>query len=176
MKSLITILLFFGFVYVSYSQDKPLKEDGNMEINKLPEIVINKAEKDFSIYIHDNNPDESVKKIEEKFVAYDIGKDYDGFEEYLLVMRLKKGSLSATYNEKGKLVHVVENYKNVIPPHKVMVSIYKAYPEWRVISDKLLYKQSDGNITENYYSLRIKKDKEIKKLIVRPNGEILKVF
>lgn len=176
MKSLIIILLFFGFASTSYSQDEPLKEDGDLEINKLPEIVINKAEKDFSVYIRDNNPDESVKKIQDKFVAYKIGKDYEGFEEYLLVMRLKKGSLTATYNEKGKLTHVVESYRDVVPPRTVMLSVHKAFPDWRIISDKLLYKQSDGNITENQYHLKIKKDKEVKKLIVRPNGEILKVF
>ncbi|RVT80054.1 hypothetical protein EOD40_02785 [Flavobacterium sufflavum] len=176
MKSLIIILLFFGFAYTSYSQDEPLKEDGNLEINKLPEIVISKAEKDFSTYIHDNNPDGSVRKIQEKFVAYQVGKDYEGFEEYLLVMKLKKGSLAATYNEKGKLTHVVENYRDVIPPYRVMLSVHKAFPQWRIISDKLLYKQSNGNITENHYSLRIKKDKEIKKLLVRPDGEIIKVF
>lgn len=176
MKSLIIILLFFGFAYTSYSQEEPPKEDGELDINKLPEIVISRAEKDFSVYIHDNNPDGSVRKIQEKFVAYQVGKDYQGFDEYLLVMRLKRGSLAATYNEKGKLTHVVENYRDVIPPYKVMLSVHKAFPQWRIISNKLLYEQSDGKIAENQYSLRIKKDKEIKKLKVRPNGEIIKVF
>lgn len=176
MKSLITILLFFGLVYTSYSQDKPSEEDENVKMNELPELVISKAEKDFSVYIHDNNPDESVRKIQDKFVAYKIGKDYEGFEEYLLVMRLKKGSLTATYNEKGKLTHVVESYRDVVPPRTVMLSVHKAFPDWRIISDKLVYMQSNGNITENQYHLKIKKDNETKKLIVRPNGEIIKTF
>jgi hypothetical protein len=53
--------------------------------------------------------------MEEKFIAYDIGKDYEGAETYLLLMKTKNGSLSATYNDKGKLIRVVEEYKNVYP-------------------------------------------------------------
>jgi hypothetical protein len=32
---------------------------------------------------------------------------------HLLLMKTKDGSLSATYNDKGKLIRVVEEYKNV---------------------------------------------------------------
>ncbi|GIZ07880.1 hypothetical protein [Flavobacterium sp. UMI-01] len=176
MKSLIVILLFFSFTLTSFSQEKPASEDGAMDITKLPEIVINKAEKDFSVYIHHHNPDQSVKRIQDKFIAYDIGKDYEGYEEYLVVMELKKGSLAATYNENGKLTRVVENYKNVRLPNNVIVSVYKSYPEWTILNDKLMSEQIDGEIIQNRYTLKIKKGKETKRLVVNPNGEILKVL
>jgi hypothetical protein len=37
----------------------------------------------------------------------------------------KGGTLAATYNEKGQLIRVVENYKNVVLPSKLIYEIYK---------------------------------------------------
>lgn len=177
MKTFFVILLFLGFTS-SYSQNKQEtnKQEGKMNVINLPEIVIKKAGKDFSIYIPDKNPDPKVKKIEENFIAYDLGKDYEGNENYLVTMKIKNGSLAATYNENGKLIRVVENYKNVILPSEVIYSIYRNYPEWSIINDKFLYTQADGDIRKNQYNVKIKKNKEIRKLVVRANGEIVKVL
>ena len=112
--------------------------------------------------------------VEEKFIAYDLGKDAEGYEEYLVVMEAKNGSLTATYNENGKLVRVVEQFKNVKLPSEVIYSIYRTYPTYSIVNDKFLYTQEDGDVIKKQYTVKIKKDKEIIKLIVRPNGEIIK--
>jgi len=176
MKSLIIVLLFLGFASSSYSQKKPLKEkeEGSMEMINLPEIVIKRAGADFSIYIPDRNPDNSVKRLEEKFIAYDLGKDYEGSEEYLLTMHVKKGTLAATYNEKGKLMRVVENYKGVILPSRVIYSIYKRFPEWSIVNDKFVYSQEEGDIIKKQYNIKIKKGKDVRRLVVHSDGEIVK--
>ncbi len=174
MKSLIVFLLFFGFVIYSYSQKKPQKEEGKIDVINLPEIVIKKAGADFSVYIPDKNPDGNVKRVQEKFIAYDLGKDNEDYDEYLLVMQIKKGTLSATYDEKGKLIRVVENYKNVVLPSQVIYSVYKKFPGWTIVNDKFLYTQEEGDIIKKQYNLKIKKNKEVRKLVVRPNGEIVK--
>jgi len=174
MKSFIIILLFVGLTTSSYSQKKTQKEEGSMEVINLPEIVIKKAGKDFSVYIPDQNPDKTVRRLEEKFIAYDLGKDYEGNEEYLLTMTIKGGILAATYNENGKLIRVVENYRNVVLPSKVIFSIYKKFPEWKIVNDKFLYTQEDADIIKKQYNIRIKKGKEVRRLVVRPDGEIIK--
>ncbi|MBF2709156.1 hypothetical protein [Flavobacterium soyangense] len=171
MKTFI-IILILGFTTSSYSQ-KQTKE-GRMDIINLPEIVIKKAGADFSVYVPDKNPDPTVRKLQEKFVAYDLGKDYEGNESYLLTMYIKNGSLAATYNEKGKLTRVVENYKNVALPSDVIYSIYKKYPEWTIVNDKFLYTQTEGDIIKKQYNVKIKRNKDVRKLVVRPNGEIVK--
>ena len=145
-----------------------------MDVINLPEIVIKKAGADFSVYIPDKNPDSNIKRVEEKFIAYDLGKDNEGFDEYLLVMQIKKGTLAATYDEKGKLIRVVENYKNVILPSQVIYSVYKKFPGWKIVNDKFLYTQEEGDIIKKQYNLKIKKNKEVRKITVRPNGEIVK--
>lgn len=176
MKSFIIILLFLGLTASSYSQDKTKDktEDGIMRMETLPAVVIKRVGSDFSIYIPDNNPDQRVRILEEKFIAYDLGKDYEGNEEYLVTMQTKRASLAATYNENGKLIRVVENYKNVILPSAVLYSIYKKFPGWTIVNDKLLYTQKEGDIIKHQYNIKIKKGNEVRKLVVHPNGEILK--
>jgi hypothetical protein len=174
MKTFIVILLFLGFAASSYSQKKTEKEEGKMDIIYLPEIVIKKAGTDFSVYVPDSNPDPNVRRLEEKFVAYDLGKDYEGNENYLVTMEVKNGSLAATYDENGKLIRVVENYKNVVLPSEVIYSIYKNFPEWTIINDKFLYTQTEGDIVKKQYNVKIKKNDDVRKLVVHPDGEIVK--
>jgi hypothetical protein len=173
MKSFIIILLFLGLTSSSYSQDET--EKGKMKIEELPGVVIKRIGSDFSIYIPDNNPDQSVKAVEEKFIAYDLGKENEGYEEYLLIMEVKNGSLAATYDEKGKLTRVVEDFRNVKLPSQVIYSVYRTYPQWSIVNDRFLYTQEEGDVIKKQYNLKIKKGKETRKLVVRPNGEILKI-
>jgi hypothetical protein len=174
MKTFIVILLFLGFAASSYSQKKTEKEEGKMDIINLPEIVIKKAGADFSVYVPDDNPDQNVRRLEEKFVAYDLGKDYEGNETYLVTMEVKNGSLAATYDENGKLIRVVENYKNVVLPSNVIYSIYKNFPDWTIVNDKFLYTQTEGDIVKKQYNVKIKKNDDVRKLVVHPDGEIVK--
>ena len=141
---------------------------GVYEPNRFLEII-----RDY-VYIPDKNPDKSVRRIEEKFIAYDLGKDYEGNDTYLLTMKLKKGMLAATYDEKGKLVRVVENYKNVVLPSKVIFSVYKKFPAWTIVNDKFLYTQEEGDILKKQYNIKIKKYNQVRKLVVHPDGEIVK--
>lgn len=170
MKSFIIVVLFLSMTITSYSQDI----DGNIRMEELPGVVIKSAGKDFSIYLPDKNLDKDVRALEEKFIAYDLGKDYEGYENYLVIMETKNGSLSATYNENGKLIRVVENYKNVRLPSSVIYSVYRAFPEWKIVNDKYLYSQKEGDVIKKEYNLRIKKDKEVRKLVVNANGDIVK--
>ncbi|SFE82953.1 hypothetical protein [Flavobacterium xueshanense] len=170
MKSLIIIFI----LTITIAANGQVTEKGKIKIEELPGVVIKRVGTDFSVYIPDNNPDQSVKMVEDQFIAFDLGKGAEGFEEYLVVMEAKNGSLTATYNENGKLVRVVENFKNVRLPSEVIYSIYRTYPGWSIVNDSFLYTQEDGDIINKQYNIKIKKDKEVVKLVVRPNGEILK--
>lgn len=175
MKAYIIILLFLGVTTLSYSQDTMENETKNGKINleNLPAVVIKSAGSDFSVYLPDRNADQKIRKLEDEFIAYDLGKDYEGYENYLVIMEIKDGSLAATYNEKGKLIRVVENYKNVKLPSKVIYSVYKMYPGWEIVNDKYLYSQKEGDIQKKQYNLKIKKGKKTRKLTVHPDGEII---
>jgi hypothetical protein len=181
MKSLIIIALFLGINTITFSQDKEGGNgeektkaiEGNMKAIDLPEIVIKNVGKDFSYYLPDKNPDLTVTQLQKEFIAYDLGKDFEGYENYLVVLSASKGTLTATYNANGKLTSVVEKYNNTMLPPPVIYSVYKAYPGWQIVNDKYLYTQEDGDITKKEYTLKLKKDKETLKLKVNPKGEIL---
>jgi hypothetical protein len=46
------------------------------ESRRLPAVVIKRIGADFSVYIPDNHPDKDVRRLEGKFIAYDIGLAY----------------------------------------------------------------------------------------------------
>lgn len=174
MKAYKFVLLFLSITTATLAQEK-VSGSGqvNFKMEELPAVVIKSAGKDFSVYLPDRNLDPNVRAIEDKFIAYDLGIDYEGFENYLVILETKKGFLTATYNENGKLTSVVENYKNIKLPNSVIYSIYKAFPGWQIINDKYLYSQKEGDIIKKEYNIRIKKDKEVRKLVVTPQGEIV---
>lgn len=171
MKAYINVLLlFFGLTTLSYSQ---AKDGGSMSMENLPAVVIKSAGDDFSVYLPDRNADPKVRALEDSFIAYDLGKNYEGYETYLVYMEIEGGSLSATYDENGKLITVVEIYKNVVLPSKLIYEIYKKFPGWEIVNDKYLYSQKEGDILKKQYNLKIKKGKESRKLTVHPDGEII---
>lgn len=170
MKSIIIIF----FLSMTITANAQITDKEKIKIEELPGIVIKRVGTDFSVYIPNNNPDQSVKLVQEKFIAYDLGKDAEGFEEYLVVMQVQNGTLTATYNETGKLIRVVESFKNVKLPSEVIYSIYRTFPGWSIVNDSFLYTQEDGDIINKQYNIKIKKDNESMKLVVRPNGEIIK--
>jgi hypothetical protein len=49
-----------------------------MKVEELPAVVIKRIGADFSVYIPDNHPDKDVR-LEEKFIAYDIGNEGTGY-------------------------------------------------------------------------------------------------
>ncbi|MDK2772206.1 MAG: hypothetical protein KYX68_08290 [Flavobacterium sp.] len=172
-----TLILFFIYCVtpLCYSQINlsNSSQAEELDLNELPEIVISKIGDDFSIYLPDKNPDLGVRNLQKYFVAYDLGKDYEGYDTYLVMMKNDKGTLTATYNQNGKLIRVVEKYKNVKLPDKVISSVLKAYPGWGIVDDKFHYAQADGDITKKQYHVKIKKDNKFKKLVLDPNGEII---
>jgi hypothetical protein len=174
MKSFLIVLIILCLTMPSFSQDKErITSEGEIKMEDLPGVVIKSVGKDFSVYLPDRNPDSNVRALQEKFISYDLGKDFEGYESYLVVMETKKGSLTATYNQNGKLTRVVENYQNVKLPSNVIYSVYKSFPGWKIINDKFLYTQKEGDILKKEYNLRIEKEDKVLKLVVHPNGEIL---
>ena len=175
MKTILIIALILGIHITSFSQNK--ESEGNdvkaMKTVELPEIVIKNAGKDFSYYLTDKNPDPNVRKLQSDFIAYDLGKDYEGYDNFLVILEGEKGILTATYDSNGKLTSVVEKYNNTQLPIPVIYSVYKAYPGWQIVNDKYLYTQENGDIKKKEYNLKLKKENETIKLKVNPKGEII---
>jgi hypothetical protein len=132
MKAYVNVLIL-GFTTLTYSQEK---NTGPMNMENLPAVVI-KSGDDFSVYLPDRNADPKVRALQDSFIAYDLGVNYEGYDTYLVYMEIKGGSLSATYNENGKLISVVENYKTYyLASNMKFIKI-----GWQIVNDKYLYSQ-----------------------------------
>jgi hypothetical protein len=171
------VLIFLCFSTFAFSQTRRNSEemnDNNLQLNELPEIVITRMGDDFSAYLPDKHPDTNVQQLQKFFVAYGLGKDYEGYDSYLVIMKNAKGTLTASYNDRGKLINVVEKYEDVILPNEVIYSVTRNFPGWGIVKDKYFYEQSNGNIDKKQYNIKIKKDNKTKNLKVSSSGEILK--
>jgi len=165
MKTILMIALVLGISSVAFSQNNEsegnnenvVKNDKALKSVELPAIVIKNAGKDFSVYFPDKNPDEGVLKLQSDFVAYNLGKDYEGYDNFLVIMEGKNGVLTATYDSNGKLTSVIEKYHNTQLPISVSYSVYKAYPGWQIVNDKYLYSQENGEITKKGIQFKAQK-------------------
>ncbi|WP_313807098.1 hypothetical protein [Flavobacterium sp.] len=177
MKTIATLVVALGLSFTISAQEneKQTLEDEAIDPRSLPEIVIKKAGDDFSVYLPEyESKDEKIRALQDAFIAYDLGKDYEGYESYLVTMKIEDGSLVATYNENGKLLRVVEKYDNVKLPMAVIYGVYKEFPGWKIVKDKYLYAQADGDVLKKEYNLKLEKNKETKRIVVNSKGKILK--
>ena len=171
MKTIITFALCLSLFSVSYSQDK---KTGAVKIEELPEVVISHVKKDLSKYIPDNNPDAVVRNTQNEFLLYKLDDECKNFNEYLVTLENKKGSLIATYNENGILMRVSEKYVNVELPREVINSVYLSYPEWTITKSKFEYSQQKGEVLKKTYHLKLKKDNKTQNILVSASGKIIK--
>lgn len=171
MKTIITFVLSLSLFSVSYSQDK---KPETLKIEELPEVSISQLKQNFSKYIPDNNPDAFVRDIQNEFLSYKVNDECKNFDEYLVTVENEKGSLVATYNEKGLLMYVSEKYVNVELPREIINSVYLSYPEWTIAKSKFEYSQQKGQILKKTYQLKLKKDNKTQNILVSATGEIIK--
>lgn len=173
MKKLCVCLLVIGMMFPIYAQENGMEE--YYESNDLPAVVLKKAGDEFSVYYPDNsNPDSRVLELENKFISYKIDNDFQGKESYLLLLEVEDGFLSATFNEKGKLVSVVEKFENVKLPEKIRKSLAKNFPEWKMMKDKFLYVQKRGEVKRKEYKIIMKNNNKVKRVTLNTEGEIIR--
>jgi hypothetical protein len=165
-------LLILGLMFPVLAQEE--KYDELYESGELPAVVLKKAGEEFSVYYPDNkNPDSRVLALENSFITYNIDKEFDGTESYYILFEVEDGVLAATFDEKGKLLSVVERFKNVRIPEKVRLNLAKKFPEWSLKSDKFVYVQKSGEVKRKRYKIIMKKDKKLRRIVVNEHGEIL---
>lgn len=173
MRTFCMYLLILGLISPLFAQEK--KFDELYESGELPAVVLKKAGEEFSVYYPDNkNPDSRVLALESSFISYNIDKEFDGTESYYILFEVEDGVLAATFDERGKLLSVVERFKNVRIPEKVRLSLAKKFPEWSLKSDKFVYVQKSGEVKRKRYKIIMRKNKILRRVVVDENGEIIR--
>jgi hypothetical protein len=79
MKTLLLLYYFrFDHFFLFTSEDREGHEGRIMKVQDLPAVVIKSVGDDFSVYLPDMNADPKVRTLEDSFIAYDLGKNYEG--------------------------------------------------------------------------------------------------
>jgi len=182
MKTVMIAAMILGIHIASFSQNTIsegnvekaiLSDEKGMVPVELHKIVVKNTGKKISYYLPDTNTDPRVKKLESDFVAYNISTDGEDYDYYTVSLQERKGILTATYESNGKLTHVEEKYFDIRLPMAITNAVYKEYPGWQIVKDKYTYSQKNGEMTKKEYSLKLKKENEIIKLKINPQGEII---
>ena len=173
MKTVCMYLLALGFIVPMFAQEKLFEE--LYPSGELPAVVLKKAGEEFSVYYPDTkNPDSRVLELEKSFISYKLEAKNGKLKSYLLLFELEDGFLSASFNEKGKLVSVVEKFKNVKLPELVRKSLAKKFPEWTLKKDKFLYVQKYGSVKVKEYKIIMKKGNKVRRVVVNEDGVIIR--
>lgn len=186
MKAIIKVIVLCLITTVSYSQNKKVKKStSSVPANntEMQEVVVISSGKNALVYVRDNNVDLKVTKLQDTFMAYDINNHKDVYGADFMPSSIQvsfelesgDGKLQATYNEKRKLISVVENYENVALPYNVSRYVYKEYPGWKIVSDKYNYSQENGAITKKEYRLTMTNGNKTKKIRVNPVDELVAI-
>ncbi|MDW5287605.1 hypothetical protein [Formosa sp. PL04] len=118
-----------------------------------------------------------VKILQQRAAKYDLKNTevYNPGDKstYAVVFDTKKGVMSVTYNDDGKITASKERYKNVALPRPVIVSIMKAYPEWRFDGNvcSIDYKDNKGLLTS--YKVKISNGTQTKTVKSDAKGNII---
>jgi hypothetical protein len=179
MKAIIKVILLCVITTISYSQNKKVKKStSSVPANntEMQEVVVINSGKNALVYVRDNNVDLKVTKLQDTFMAYNIDNYKEVYGADFIPTNIQisfelesgDGKLLATYNEKRKLISVVENYDDVALPYNIARYVYKEYPGWQIVSDKYNYTQESGEITKKEYKFTMTKDNKTKKIKVNP--------
>lgn len=172
MKTFCMYLLMLGLIVPVFAQERSYDE--LYESGELPAVVLKKAGDEFSVYYPDNkNPDSRVLALENSFITYTVDKEFDGTESYYILFEVEDGVLAAKFDEDGKLLSVVERFKNVRIPEKVRKSLAKKFPEWSLKSDKFVYVQRSGEVKRKRYKIIMRKNNKLRRVVVNEHGELL---
>jgi hypothetical protein len=160
MKNLVIGLLVMGLANLGYSQQNDKVKEVTLETIKVTNInksYLNKVQ-DATMSIH-------VKSLEDEVSRFDIKESpkFDGRSKpFKTIFKSSKGSIVATYDNKGKVLATTEKFKNVKLPDDVRVSVFKDHPNWVLFSD-----------TYSVLYLRNKDLKKVYKVQIR-NGNLKK--
>jgi len=175
MKAVCVYLLALGMMFPTLAQENLYDE--LYESGELPAVVLKKAGEEFSVYYPDNsNPDSRIVELEKTFISYKLETEEGRLKSYLILFKLEDGVLTATFNEKGKLVSVVEKFENVRLPEAVRLSLAEKFPEWSLVKDKYLYVQKYGSVKMKEYKIIMKKDNKIRRVVVNEDGVIIRGY
>lgn len=94
-------------------------------------------------------------------------------KNYLVSFGKTNGKIYVTFDDHGKVIYSIGQFRNVVFPKPVQRIIYKTYPGWYVLSNSYNSNYSNNGDVENIYKVKIGKGQLQKRLKINEQGKIL---
>ena len=143
----------------------------------LPEVTVVPANYKYLKTVGGKEVAIPVERLQRAAATYDITKsEYyeEDYDTYFISFKLPDGELLAAYDQKGKLMHTAERYKNIQLPSAVTRAVVEKYPKWAISKDVYLVKYFDdkgGSAVTKYKLILLNGTKRIR-VQVNENGEV----
>lgn len=173
MKKVIIGLLVIGFTYQSYAQE--VLFEAKLKKEEVPAVIIESVEEDFPGFIIAEFRAIPIEFIEEDIIVNRNITSNDDYDTFQITLKGKGREFVATYTKDGKLLSEVEHGKNVVLPVSVRNTMSKAFPGWTVKEDNYKMIHYTGVKKKERYRIVLQKGKEMKKVYIDADGNLLSV-
>ena len=163
MRKWIFGLVFLGFASLTFAQDRP-SDDRTVE---LEGVVLTAPNYAYLAEVQDEASSDIFKKLESKAANFDIKESpmYNKIDKaYEVFFSNSKGKIVATYDENGKILSAFEKFGDVIVPDPIRNTVYQAYPDWKMNSNKYVVTYYHDKGAKKTYHFQIEKNNKKKNL------------
>ena len=157
MKKLFLGMLFLGLANLAYAQNS----DGASEEIKLSDVEVTPINLPYLDKVQEGVRSEWVITLEKKASRYNV-KTSPYFGGPLALSKVKfahrNGSIFATYNPEGKLLHTHERYENIALPNAIRNRVSSEFPEWSMSKNIYSVNYNHKKGAKKLYKIQVEKD------------------
>ncbi|MCB7480099.1 hypothetical protein [Christiangramia sediminis] len=176
MKKISTLILVFGWVLFSYSQNVIQLEETRLNFDPTAEIVFEDYEN-------------GIVRVKEKFTTQ-FQSDAIGFMKknfdvlryieaqndisgnLIVTAKSSKGYMTAIFNEDGEMVKNYQQFKDIALPYAIRNQVYSQYIGWTITSNKYIASGLGDHIDKQKYNVKLQKGKEKTKMKIVPGASV----
>ena len=163
MKKLFINLIALGLTGLCYAQ----ASIADAKEVTLTGVTVTPLNLSYLNSVEEETMPEFVKNLENKAARYDITDSPlygQNFEAYEVIFSHTNGSIVATYDQYGKIIESMEQFKNITLPYDVRNKIYKENPGWSIHTDAYLVTYFHDKGVKKICKVQLRKDGKRKNL------------
>lgn len=140
----------------------------------VPAVILEAISEDFPDATVSEYAAIPVDVIEDRIYvnANQDGPDRD-YDTYVVTMTGKTGAFQATYNQYGMLLSTSEVLKDVPLPRPVQISMYRHFPGWGAVDDKVVMTSVKDGQLKTHYKVKLQKGKESIHVVFDADGNVI---
>lgn len=176
MKRISTLILVFGWVLISYSQNVIQLEEARLNFDPTAEIVFEDYEN-------------GIVKVKEKYSTqfqldainfmkknFDVQRFIEAQDnisgDLIVTAKSSKGYMTAIFNDKGKMVKNYQQFKDIALPYSIRNQVYSQNKGWTITSNKYIASGREDHIDKQKYTVKLQKGKEKTKMKIIPGASV----